>query len=192
MAGQPYAKRNAGKRRGQIAQEQRDAVLNPENGGGLENSEDSINPVLLAYQQRKEAVLQKVKADRERWIKERGEIATQDQIDQVIELMCNGYNVKEACEMLEASYPAINKAIYRNPETRQRVEDAREMYAYCRVQTMYEVIATEPDPARARILADAVKWEVSKVLPKFYGDRIDVTASDKVTFSINLGAPADK
>ena len=202
MPGQPNAKRNAGKARGQKAAEERAKVMSEmaaesaKIAGGTKEqpvtADLASNPVWQAYEERRQANLARMQAEGEAWKEAEKNPATVEQTQRAIALMANGYTVREACELLGYSYPAINKTMYRSEELRQAADHAREQYAHERVRRMHEIIRDEPDAARARVLADAIKWEVSKVLPKFYGDKLDVGINDKAVFSINLGTSPSK
>jgi hypothetical protein len=215
MAGQPNARRNAGKARGQKAAEERAAVAaqmkaekagQPQKRGATKEQQAqtgtavvdlSGNAVWQAYEERKQARLAQLQAEGAEWrraeaLEKQGVIPTHEQCQDCIELVESGHNLLEAAESLGYSYYAINKAIRKSKELSARLNDAKEMYAHERVRRVSAIIANEPDPARARILADLIKWEVSKVLPKFYGDKLDVAVTDKVSFSFGLAPSSSK
>lgn len=147
----------------------------------------SENPIWQAYEQRKAARLARLKAEGSEWIKAKDINYTDEQCLSAIELVPQGHNLLEACEMLDLSYPAVFKRVQRNPDLQAAVDAARELYAHERVKQAQRIAEEEADPARARILTDLIKWEVSKVLPKFYGDKVNVDAGDSVTFQLNIG-----
>ena len=180
----PISKRNAGKSRGQKIKEQLDG-LTPEQAL-------SRNPVWQAYLERREAYKAKLQAEGAEWRQAQGISYTEQQCMDCIEMTGKGYSLREAAEALGLYYSAVNMCIYRSDSLKAAMNAAREQYAHERVRRIDEIVASEPDPARARILVDAIKWEVSKVLPKFYGDKIDVGVSDKVSFSINLAPSSGK
>lgn len=52
---------------------------------------------------------------------------------------------------------------------------ARELRSELYADEIVEISDTEADPARARVRVDARKWVASKLLPRTYGDRIEVS-----------------
>jgi len=159
-----------------------------EGGGTLEGITD--NPVLNEYQLRAAA--------REWCIKQAGlELinlrdrppVTADKFDSYCRMMEEGYNGYEIMRLLEMSNGGLWNFMDNDVtgEAKKRYEKARENYTHARMVRLYDEIAREPDPQRARLLADTVKWELSKVLPKFYGERPpEQAAGAGVTFQINL------
>ena len=83
-------------------------------------------------------------------------------------------------------------AIHRSPLLKDRLDAAREDYAHARQTLMHQMIQDEPDPVRARLIADCIKWELSKVLPRFYGDRVAIDAPDGISFALNIARPIAK
>lgn len=53
---------------------------------------------------------------------------------------------------------------------------AKERQADAYEEMMLETARTEKDVARARLIVDTMKWTASKLKPKKYGDKIDVTS----------------
>jgi hypothetical protein len=49
---------------------------------------------------------------------------------------------------------------------------------------MDEVARTEPDVNRARLIIDTQRWMASKLIPKVYGDKLDIN----VTQTIDIGS----
>lgn len=55
-----------------------------------------------------------------------------------------------------------------------------------------EIARTEEDVSRARLIVDTRKWYLSKVMPKKYGDKMDLTTDGKA-LTINISQEiADK
>lgn len=192
MPGQPYAKRNAGKSRGQKQQEERDRVLAsllPETGG-----EGDENPYIKLRRLREAAYdeIGKVAKQEHQDLKTGRTVITDDMCYEVIGMLEAGTTIIDSCRQLGYNFSGVFQRLMRTEKLKQAVDHAREMYAHGSVERMRRIILTEDDPARARVLTDLLKWETSKVLPKFYGDKIDVTTGDKVSFSINLGASPAK
>jgi len=187
MAGQPYADRNKGKARGQKRQDELDEVLStllPKVAG-----QDQENP-LTTLRRLREAAYDEIVKER---VKEVDDIqsgrtvVTEQMCWDVIGMLESGTSILDACRARGHNFSGVFKKVMTDEKMKQAVDHAREMYAHGSVERMRHLIMTEGDPARARVLTDLLKWETSKVLPKFYGDRIDVTTGDKVSFSINMG-----
>jgi hypothetical protein len=154
-----------------------------------ETAPDDENPVLTQYQLRQAAREWMLKEAGLKFHLGRGQVATEQNIADIIEMTRNGYTMVECAGALDVSTGAVYSYLQRHPEAKKAVEAARLDYAHARVARLYEDIANEPDPQRARLLADVVKWEVSKVLPAYYGDRQPATpAGQGVVFQFNLGA----
>lgn len=192
MPGQPYAKRNDGKGRGQKQQEERDRVLAsllPETGG-----EGDENPYIKLRRLREAAYdeIGKTAKQEAEDLRTGRTVITEDMCLNVISMLEAGTSLIDSCRQLGYSFTGVFKMCMKDEKLKEAVDHAREMYAHGSVERMRRIILTEDDPARARVLTDLLKWETSKVLPKFYGDKIDVTTGDKVSFSINLGPSPTK
>lgn len=57
---------------------------------------------------------------------------------------------------------------------------AREMAQDGWVDKMQEIAETTPDVNRARLLVDAIKWRASKIKPRTYGDKLDITLDARI------------
>lgn len=109
----------------------------------------------------------------------------------VIDMVSKGHTAPEACTALEISLYSFYRMLSRHPDMKAAADQARLDYAHARVADLYRRVEEEPDAQKARIYADLVKWEVSKVLPKFYGDKLDVTsAGEGIRFAINFNGAA--
>ena len=64
-----------------------------------------------------------------------------------------------------------DKAVFHLQYARAREEQA-DFYA----DEITEIADTEPDPNRARVRVDARKWVASKLKPKKYGEKLDLTS----------------
>lgn len=191
MAGRPSDRRKAGKLPGQRAKEQREELMrdleeaDKANGGG--------NPITELYRLRKEAYVQRLKeAAAEHREAETLGPETKAAVMQCIAMVGEGYSIREAAHALGYNYPRINIAVYRDEALKAALDGAREQYAHERVRLMGQLIEAEPDPVRARLIADCIKWEVSKVLPRFYGEKVAVEAPDGISFSLNIGKKKGK
>jgi hypothetical protein len=105
-----------------------------------------------------------------------------DAIAAILGRLEDGLTLPVACAEAGLNYSNVAKRIRADPELTTAYAHARELYSHFRVAEMYEVARNEPDVQRAKLLTDIAKWEVSKVLPKIYGERtaLDVTTMNKV------------
>lgn len=55
-----------------------------------------------------------------------------------------------------------------------RYQTARENQAHSLAEQALEIVHTEPDPQRARVLLDAHKWFTAKTHPVQFGDQVQV------------------
>ena len=79
---------------------------------------------------------------------------------------------------LSVTYRAIKERIEKSESLTTQYANARADYADAKVSQMYDYAMNEPEIPRARLLCDIVKWEVAKVLPKLYGDKIQAVDGD--------------
>ena len=104
---------------------------------------------------------------------------TQEIADNICKLLAGGLSLRKICLM--DGMPHIDtvrrwlieedKATFHVQYTRAREEQA-DFYA----DEITEIADTEEDPNKARVRIDARKWVASKLKPKKYGDKIDVTS----------------
>ena len=116
---------------------------------------------------------------------------TDEQIEVVIARLADGLTLKQSCKKSKFSYTNIIRRIGDNPALKQLHARAREEYVRSRVQDMHD-IAKNPkiEPARARLMMDAIKWEAARVLPKEFGDRVqqEVIITNNTTLSTRMAA----
>lgn len=114
---------------------------------------------------------------------------TDEDIIAIIERLADGLTLKQSCKKSKRGYANVVRRIGENPELKKLHAHAREEYVRSRVQDMHD-IAKNPkiDPARARLMIDAIKWESARVLPKEFGDRVqqEVIINDNRTLSTRM------
>ena len=101
-----------------------------------------------------------------------------EQIVAVIERMAEGLNLKESAAIDGFSIKNIYTRINASPELKDLHARAREDYQRIRVDEMNDIAKTEPDVARARLRCDNIKWEAARVLPKVFGDAVNLKHSN--------------
>lgn len=96
-------------------------------------------------------------------------------IASVIEKMGGGLTLKDACGEAGIDYPNVVRRISDSENLKQLHTRAREDYAHFKVQQMHTIASDEGiDVKRARLMCDNIKWEAARVLPKVYGDKLEV------------------
>jgi len=109
-------------------------------------------------------------------------------VQEVIELVANGLPLKTALEKAGLSSYRFTECLAADPAQDHIYARARAARAEVLASEVVDIADTEQDPQRARNRMDARKWYASKVLPKQYGDRIDVN----VEGTIDLRAVMEK
>jgi hypothetical protein len=109
----------------------------------------------------------------------------------IIALHADGETLRGACEANGISRSSLWRQCEKSEELRAALAQAREHSAHCKLDDVYWIARTEPEVERAKLLADITRWEVSKVLPHLYGDKLKVESPDGVVFSIQIGQPLD-
>lgn len=116
---------------------------------------------------------------------------TVEMIEEVIARLADGLTLKQSCKKSKLSYTNVVRRIGDDPALKQLHARAREEYVRSRVQDMHD-IAKDPkiEPARARLMMDAIKWEAARVLPKEFGDRVqqEVIITNNTTLSTRMAA----
>ena len=116
---------------------------------------------------------------------------TVEMIEEVIARLADGLTLKQSCKKSKLSYTNVVRRIGDDPALKQLHARAREEYVRSRVQDMHD-IAKDPkiEPARARLMMDAIQWEAARVLPKEFGDRVqqEVIITNNTTLSTRMAA----
>lgn len=106
---------------------------------------------------------------------------TQELATNICERIVLGESLRSICR--EESMPAISsvmKWIHEHSEFSEQYKIAKENQADTLTDDM-EDIARDPtiDTQRARLIIDTRKWTASKLKPKKYGDKLDMTSDGK-------------
>lgn len=105
---------------------------------------------------------------------------THEQIDKVLQLIEGGESERKACKQV-----GVNRATFRNAALKDAADSqyarALEGLAADQIEKMEQTIedmrAKTVDSQMARVEIDARKWFASKLLPKRYGDKLDLDAN---------------
>lgn len=103
-------------------------------------------------------------------------------------MLADCVTIKEACERLSWSTDLYRRMRAQFPAFDQAVMRAREMAQDALVDKMHDIAATEPDVNRARLKVDTIKWTASKIKPRVYGDKLDITLDHRIDIGDALAA----
>lgn len=100
---------------------------------------------------------------------------------EVVERLSHGETLLGMCPVQGVHRTSILAWVASNPEAADKYARARELQAEAHADSITSAaegaLRGEHDPYAARVFIDAMKWQASKLRPKIYGDRIDVTAT---------------
>ena len=103
-----------------------------------------------------------------------------EQIMEIIEIMAtDGLHFTGACERMGwgKMRRKIAERIAATDHLRAAEARARPEYLVHKVAEINDIVNSEPDPARARLKCDNIKWEAARVCRKLYGDRQEIEHS---------------
>lgn len=64
-----------------------------------------------------------------------------------------------------------------HPDFVQQYTRAREVQAHLNFEETRQIVDEDPDPVRARLRFDQRRWTAGKLLPKVYGERLELDAT---------------
>lgn len=85
-------------------------------------------------------------------------------------------SMKEVCKAAQVSYTNIVDRISAAPRLTELYARTREAMAELMVGQLDQIASQEVDVQRARLKCDNTKWYAARILPKQYGDRVQVEA----------------
>lgn len=103
----------------------------------------------------------------------------QAHLDLVFDEIANGSSMREIAAMFVGlSVNGILKLIDRDDDTQKRYARAKEAMAHQSAQQIAviarDVLKGRYAPDAARVALDGLKWSASKLLPRFYGDKVEL------------------
>lgn len=107
---------------------------------------------------------------------------------QVCTLIASGQSVEKACQLANITEYRYTKWLADVPAFEQSVRRARAILVDRRVDRIADVARNEPDVNRARLIIDTDKWLASKLIPKVYGDKLDVNVNATIDIGDALAA----
>jgi hypothetical protein len=106
----------------------------------------------------------------------RPSIYTQELVDIILQRIADGESLRSVCR--DKKMPHVSTVIKwrsENQEFLAQYEEARISQAQHLFDQLIDIADTGEDVARDRLRVDTRKWYLSKVLPKVYGDKLDLT-----------------
>lgn len=113
---------------------------------------------------------------------------TPERIEQIFALMREGNSFKSACEQVCLPRVSVLDRINADTVLSDKYARSKEQGLEYKIDTLFDKIQNEPDVQRARLYADTLKWLISKVLPKLYGDKLQVSADVKADVKNSVSA----
>lgn len=127
-----------------------------------------------------------------------------DKFNSLIELIEQGFALSKACKKVGVSNSTVYEYLNENKEAANKYARACECRADLKFESIEEDYNSNPildpetgriDPAWVslqRLKIDAKKWELSKLMPKKYGDKLDIdhtTKGERITPPITWNEP---
>lgn len=113
--------------------------------------------------------------------------------DQLLELMAAGVPLTQACELTGVAKCMVYKWAARDRLFAARYMEARVAQAWAISEELLEIADNVPadvaEVAKARIRIDTRKWLLSKVIPRIFGDKLEVTQDIKGSPQVNIILP---
>jgi len=106
--------------------------------------------------------------------------ALDEQQKQVCTLIATGKSIEKACELAGITEYRYTKWLADLPAFEQAVRRARAIIVDRRIDRIAEVARTEPDVNRAALIIKTDQWLASKLIPKVFGDRIDLNVNQVI------------
>jgi hypothetical protein len=107
---------------------------------------------------------------------------------QICTLIASGKSIADACKLAGVTQYYYTKWLADLPAFELSVRRARAILVDRQVDDIDHVARTEPDVNRARLIVDGIKWRASKLIPKVYGDKLDVTVEHRLDIGEALAA----
>ena len=98
-------------------------------------------------------------------------------IPEVLEDIQNGLSLRQAVEIHGINPSTFLKWVDGDKELSQQYARAREVQAEYYADEIIRIADSSQDAVKGRLQVDARKWIASKLLPKKFGDRIDMTSN---------------
>lgn len=94
--------------------------------------------------------------------------------------IARGKSIKDACRLAHVPESTHYAWIAQLPAYEATVRRARAILAEQHLSDLDEMLFKEPDPQRLAIMQRHYHWKASKLIPRVYGDKLDVNISATV------------
>lgn len=98
---------------------------------------------------------------------------------EVLEAISTGASLRYACESVGYKASTFLDWVAEDNDLAEQYARARALQAEHYADEIIRIADSTQDPQKARVQIDARKWIASKLLPKKYGEKVDVTSGDK-------------
>jgi hypothetical protein len=103
----------------------------------------------------------------------------QETVDAICWRIAEGESLRQVCAGDDMpGRRTVMEWLEARPEFQAQYARAHERQAEHLAAEIIEIADTEPDPHKAKVRVDARKWAASKLLPRKYGDRVELTGRD--------------
>lgn len=104
---------------------------------------------------------------------------TPDTIEKIFELMREGTSFNKSCQIVKLPRVSVLDVINADKSLYDKYARSKQEGLEYKLETIYERIENSKDVQKDRLFVDTLKWHISKVLPKLYGDKLQVSADVK-------------
>jgi hypothetical protein len=107
---------------------------------------------------------------------------SKQQREAILQHLANGLSLRKSCREADLSEASrFLEECDRDDALAAQYARARERGYQARADALLDTASDETiEPASRRIITDTMKWELSKMLPKVYGDKLDLNHSGQI------------
>lgn len=113
--------------------------------------------------------------------------------DRMLELVATGVPLSRACELTGVAKCMVYRWVTRDRAFAARYMEARVSQAWAISEELLEIADNCPadvaEVAKVRVRIDTRKWLLSKVIPRIFGDKLEVTQDIKGSPQVNIILP---
>lgn len=113
---------------------------------------------------------------------------TTTNFEAAIECAASGGTMDDVARALGCSYRHLWRLTEKHPSFGQSLTRAREIGLQIQGDKLRTLVRDNPDidVQRLKLESDNIKWALSRFLPKIFGDRLDVSVSERVDVSLAI------
>jgi hypothetical protein len=110
-------------------------------------------------------------------------------IPEVLEDIASGSSLRSACEFVGYKASTFLDWVAEDPQLAEQYARARTLQAEHYADEIVRIADSAIDAQKARLQVDARKWVAAKLLPKKYGDKLDVTSGGEKLPTVTINVP---